>query len=128
MNGAELIAQERQRQIEKEGWTAEHDSKFDGHLAIAAACYAVVGIEGDSGLKASVNFIAYAPIGFGREGYYIKSAMDAWPFGFPGGKWDKRKKHNRLRRLQIAGALIAAEIDRLLAKGGRDDWQKEETT
>jgi len=30
--------------------------------------------------------------------------------------WDKRKKHNKLRRLVIAGALIAAEIDRLQRK------------
>ncbi len=39
--GIELIAQERQRQVSEEGWTAEHD---DGHtdqeLARAASCYA----------------------------------------------------------------------------------------
>jgi hypothetical protein len=27
--------------------------------------------------------------------------------------WDKRRKHDRRRKLVIAGALIAAEIDRL---------------
>jgi hypothetical protein len=31
--------------------------------------------------------------------------------------WDKREKHDRMRRLEIAGALIAAEIDRLEAGG-----------
>ena len=39
--GVELIAQERERQIEKEGWTAEHDADHtEGQLAKAAACYA----------------------------------------------------------------------------------------
>lgn len=40
MSGADLIAAERQRQLEAEGWTPEHD---DGHthteLSSAAACY-----------------------------------------------------------------------------------------
>jgi hypothetical protein len=29
-------------------------------------------------------------------------------------EYDKRGKHDRLRRLEIAGALIAAEIDRII--------------
>ena len=33
--------------------------------------------------------------------------------GGPGTGWDKRKKHSRVRQLVIAGALIAAEIDRV---------------
>ena len=42
MNGIESIAAERQRQIEKEGWTSEHDDcHHDGSLADAAACYAM---------------------------------------------------------------------------------------
>lgn len=43
----------------------------------------------------------------------VDGGVDAWP-------WDKqdypRKKHGRLRRLAIAGALIAAEMDRLIAE------------
>ena len=36
--GIELIAEERKRQIEKEGWPREHDSKhFHGELAMAAS-------------------------------------------------------------------------------------------
>jgi hypothetical protein len=35
--------------------------------------------------------------------------------------WDKREKHSRIRRLEIAGALIAAEIDRLTADGNGEN-------
>ena len=41
MSGAERIAAERQRQVEREGWTADHDAQHtDGSLAWAAVCYA----------------------------------------------------------------------------------------
>ena len=40
--GAKLIAAERQRQIEQEGWTPEHDAEHAGEgLALAACSYAV---------------------------------------------------------------------------------------
>lgn len=40
VNGSELIATERQRQIEAEGWTPEHDDEhINGELADAAAIY-----------------------------------------------------------------------------------------
>lgn len=91
--GIGLIASERQRQLTVEGWDEGHDADhYSGELAIAAACYAVVG----TGAKVTVD-----------------GGVDAWP-------WDKqdypRKKHGRLRRLAIAGALIAAEMDRLIAE------------
>lgn len=36
------IARERERQISAEGWTPEHDDEHtDGHMALAAACYAL---------------------------------------------------------------------------------------
>ena len=92
MNGAERIAAERNRQIVEEGWDAEHDADHvGGSLSIAAACYAVAGLE---------NVAVVRP-----------GSVDAWPWV---SKWDKRMKHNRIRRLEIAGALIAAEIDRFL--------------
>ncbi len=38
--GVELIAEERKRQVEEEGWTAEHDAAHtEGDLAMAAATY-----------------------------------------------------------------------------------------
>ena len=97
MNGAESILIERRRQIEQEGWMPEHDDRHnEGQLAIAAACYAVAGFS-------DVNVF--------RDWNNFKSIhYDAWPWR---PKWDKRKKHDRRRCLVIAGALIAAEIDRL---------------
>jgi hypothetical protein len=39
MNGAELITQERKRQIEKEGFDAEHDRQNTNQELALAACY-----------------------------------------------------------------------------------------
>ena len=91
MSGVERIAAERKRQIEVERRTPEHDEQHRyGELPIAAACYAV--------------HTTHARV-LGPNG------QDAWPWS---PDWDKRWKHNCIRRLEIAGALIAAEIDRLI--------------
>ena len=40
MNGTELISEERKRQIEKEGWSLEHDQLHNNEeLPQAAECY-----------------------------------------------------------------------------------------
>lgn len=86
--GVELIAAERQRQISVEGWTPEHDDEHtNGEIAGAAACYAVS------------KEVRYLNVGV--------SWMEVWP-----PEWDFKPK-NRLADLVRAGALIAAEIDRL---------------
>lgn len=119
MSGAERIAAERRRQVEEEGWTAEHDEMHvRGELALAAVCYAAperVYVERRTELGA-VSFI------------------DPWPFRpLPHARghtdWDKRKamrkgnyplwpdeqtQEQRVELLTKAGALIAAEIDRIL--------------
>lgn len=88
--GAELIAAERQRQVRAEGWSASHDDSHNhGELAISAACYAAHGTDAEVSMHGE----------------------DAMPWGSCD---DKRRKHDRVRQLTIAGALIAAEIDRLL--------------
>lgn len=93
--GIELIAEERQRQIEVEGWTAEHDAKHkDGELANAAAYYSMT--------DDAINFIDSE---WGNDMH-----LHIWPFDL---KWLKRTSNDRIRELQKAGALIAAEIDRL---------------
>lgn len=87
MNGVALIAAERQRQIESEGWTPEHDDEHgDGEIAAAAACYAS---------PAWSRMRSHQP-------------PLLWP-------WDEQwwKPGDRIRELVKAGALIAAEIDRL---------------
>lgn len=94
MTGIALITAERDRQVTEEGWTPDHDRYLkDNELAIAAACYAVNGIEG-------IRVEEYGE--------------DAFPFVE---EWDKRRKHDRIRSLVIAGALLCAEIDRLVAEG-----------
>jgi len=86
MNGAEQIAEERQRQIEKEGYAPEHDDEHQGfELAKAAECY----------LNAAMG-----------ENLGILDLY--WPFS---DGW--KRSEDPIRNLVKAGALIAAEIDRL---------------
>jgi len=110
--GSELIAIERARQIEKEKWSAKHDDKHtDQSLALAAALYASpiplfeIHVSGSC-----VQWLDPWPWEYGieppRGGPEIKTNA-----------WDKRKDHPKIKRLIIAGALIAAEIDRLNRKG-----------
>lgn len=102
MTGAEMIAAERKRQIEEEGFDATHDSQHDGReLAWAAACY----VAPEPIYKCEYP---YGP----QEGFMF---IDPWP-NWWNLKWDKRKKYSDVRCLVIAGALIAAEVDRLLAQ------------
>ena len=86
MIGAELITQERRRQINSEGYSYEHDDKHNnGELAYVASCYAGRFIHSQSPLP------------------------PAWP-------WESqhwKPSDNPIRNLIKAGALIAAEIDRL---------------
>lgn len=89
MTGIERIAAERKRQIEEEGWNEVRDimEHPDGELARAAACYAL-------------------------PDHIRRGAAIAlwWPWD---GGWWKPTPDNRIRELEKAGALIAAEIDRL---------------
>lgn len=82
--GIELIAEERQRQIDVEGWSLEHDDDhLYGTLAVVAAQLAVAGTDAT-----------------------VMDPLDR-------SSWGLVEKHqDRTRRLVIAGALIAAEIDR----------------
>jgi hypothetical protein len=92
IDGAALIATERKRQVSEEGWTLEHDAEHDdGALVWAAICYA----------RAS-TLAAY-------RSFFPPSE---WPWQ---PKWWKPSK-DRIRNLVKAGALIAAEIDRLAAE------------
>lgn len=117
MNGVEQIAAERQRQIDVEGWSAEHDNKhLDGSMAMAAACYAAPGpiyLYGE--YRKLLGYETHTMVGF----------HDPWPWA---AKWDKRDKHDKLQRLVIAGALIAAEIDRLeraeMPTPDQIDWRR----
>ncbi len=92
--GIELITEERKRQITEEGWTAAHDDKHNKfQLSLAASSYI-----------AAVN----SPDEEGDENGKVRSCYD-WPWAK---KWWK-PSDDPVRNLVKAGALIAAEIDRL---------------
>lgn len=111
MTGAERIAAERKRQIEEgerrrqireEGLIAAYDAMphRQGQLVRAAVCYALT-----PGL---------------REQPLIDS-IPLWEWLWPWShKWWKPAESykDRIRDLEKAGALIAAEIDRLLEEEG----------
>ena len=97
-SGVELIAEERKRQVEKEGWTPEHDAEHDeGEMVDAAICYAI----GDTQIK-------HEPL----MDYPNKITVyqNFWPWHL---QYWKPSPKDRVRELTKAGALIAAEIDRL---------------
>lgn len=87
----EMIAAERQAQLAM-GYDASHD---DGHaggeLAAAAACFALGSTE----------------LRYGEDNGEVRTLWPAeWPTGILG-------ENTRMRQLVVAGALIAAEIERL---------------
>lgn len=93
-DGETIIALERRRQFSMHGYTPEHDDEHtDQSLAKAGACYAI-------------------------PNRTAAQAVELWPWedapivhhnvhNFEGRK-------SRIRELAKAGALIAAEIDRLI--------------
>jgi hypothetical protein len=94
ISGIDLIAKERRRQVEVEGWTAEHDATHQqGEMAMAAAVYAWPE--------------SYMSTGAPRCAIITK--QEFWP-------WDEKwyKPGTRISDLVKAGALIAAEIDNQL--------------
>ena len=93
MTGVELIAEERQRQVDVEGWTPGHDAEhMAGELAGAARAYTHV-----AQLQVCRQTISSNP-----------------PLSWPdwADEWWK-PSDDPIRNLVKAGALIAAEIDRL---------------
>lgn len=114
--GAKLISAERARQIRKEHYSAEHDDELHarGDLAMAAVCYAMP--EKLLCRRNFANAVAF---------------RDPWPWdprhdkraGYGEGNGnvlpdpDTYTDEERLDLLVKAGALIAAEVDRLLRAG-----------
>lgn len=89
IDGASLLSAERSRQLHEEGYTPEHDASHDPNdLTWAAWCL----------LDAAASDTP------------VTEPPKMWP-------WEDeawKPEHTPLRRLVIAGALIAAEIDRRL--------------
>lgn len=90
MSVIDEIAAERARQIEREGWTPEHDDEHvDGELSAAGMCYA-----GHASLTLS--------------GHARDTVPTPWPWV---AEWWRPK--NPRRDLVRAAALLVAEIERL---------------
>jgi len=90
-HAGELIRAERQRQIDDEGWTAEHDDRHDDGAL----------------LRAAVFYLHH-----GTDRFPSQTQADGSPMGWPWeAKWWKPK--DRKSNLIRAGALCLAEKDRL---------------
>ena len=87
----EMIATERQAQLAM-GYDASHDDQYAaGELAAAAACFALGSTEV-------------------RDAKESGEACNLWPAEWPR---EILGENTRMRQLVVAGALIAAEIERL---------------
>lgn len=102
LTGSDLISLERNRQINEEGYNKDHDKFCVNHeLVMAAICYAMP-----------------AELRPGNDLDSLK--VMGWPWGIEDwkpGRYSSPETHSykqeRIRELVKAGALIAAEIDRL---------------
>jgi len=94
--GAEMIADERRRQVDEEGHHATHDEK-----------HAAGGNSGKPGLVQAA--VCYAESAIGEPEAALRQK---WP-------WDAKswKPKTPIRDLVRAGALIAAELDRRIRAG-----------
>lgn len=96
MSGIELIGQERQEQIEKHGRTLEQDKEFNNEYQLSDAVQALV-----------------LAVPQGMEEAYIQGQGNYPPVGWDTSTWKKMLGKSYKERLIIAGALVAAEIDRI---------------
>lgn len=86
----------------RKGYTANHDdAHHGGELAEAAACYAAA--------SAGNGEIFTLDLANKEAGKFVFSEL--WPWD---DHHDRRDDHSRLQLLSMAGALILAEIERLL--------------
>lgn len=118
--GVSLIAIERCRQMREEGWTPEHDDEHCiGELAMAATCYVM-----PSGLRSfRLHFMGETVAG-GTKPMSMTVFDKLWPWAHA---WWRPHPDDRIRELVKAGALIAAEIDRIHRRDARNarrqDWR-----
>ena len=117
MTALELVAAERRRQIEKKGYTTEHDIQhFDSEIAYAAMCYAspkyhyILKVPGVEELPVPTVHLPARPNM--PEGNYYCMPDGLWPFDIR--NW-KPTPGDRIRQLTKAAAMMIAEIERLQA-------------
>ncbi len=85
-SGIELITQERAEQLSKHGYSTHGDRQLNSKGQLRKAAYMLI-----------------------DHGAFINDAPEGWDKGI----WNKMKRKTVKERLIIAGALIAAEIDRI---------------
>lgn len=95
MTGIELIAFEREEQISKHGYTIEKDVLYNSEFQLTDAAY-VLAQDFPNELK----------------NHYENNPPIGWNLNI----WKRMINKPYERRLIIAGALIAAEIDRIRLK------------
>src|SRR6185503_9609265 len=102
--GIELITEERQRQIEKEGWNESHDKEHSNmELSGAAGCYVANAISKFYGKDINPQTKARFQFNYEEEKNFLVNSGDrgdrqldkgGWKDGWPWSKdWDKRNKH-----------------------------------
>lgn len=94
--GAELIALERAEQMQKHGFTPDKDQVYTDKQLLSAALSALFQ---DRSLFIDTGTVPHP--------------SDYWPTDFDGEFLQKISDKDRIPQLIVAGALIAAEIDRL---------------
>lgn len=95
---AAMVLSERLRQVAQEDYSPSHDDEHDtGEMALAAAMYATPPIDRQLGID-----------------------VDQVPWQWP---WDHKhwKPGERKRELAKAGALILAELERIMRKESDDE-------
>lgn len=97
MTGLELITKERTEQIEKHGYTIEDDLQYDGQELIILIEFLLKGPT-----DAEADELRECLVGGNHNGVTFTEAFIT-----------KLEGKSRIEKLTIAGALLAAEIDRL---------------
>lgn len=106
----DAIRTERIRQQAFEGYRPEADDRYEvGQLGMAAACYA-------SPVPVFVQRFAADDHSEMEPRHY-----NAWPWDK---QHDKRAKHDRMKQLTIAGALIVAEMERLMRLESSSNYER----
>ena len=107
--GTKLIEQYREEQISKHNWSVQHDIDVnkDGQLILGAAAY----------LLGATPITVLTP-----SGPAVIVAEQLWP-----SNWSKqwlKLSDNKVKNLSKAGALVAAEINRLLQTSDNVDLEE----
>lgn len=109
LTGIELIAQERQRQIEVKGYDSDHDELETAfQLSGAAAMHIAHAMNKDF-----EGHTHYDDLGNCARFQVREIDTENWREHWPWDDHDGRENADVLTSLVKAGALIAAEIDRL---------------